>query len=135
MKIIKSKFILIAICSFFIFQSCDKKIKSEELSSEQIQLIKNSNEFKSLSTSEKEIVLMDLQTTEEKESFLKQNKENQKQKNAEGFASYNTRCSIDGRICCKNCTSNGDPNRCAKTRFRKCSVCGHSKGSHRAQRR
>ncbi len=127
MKIIKSKFVLIAICSFFIFQNCNEKTKSDELTSEQIESIKNSEEFKTLSSSEKELVSMDLQSAEDKEKSINQ-------KSVDDVW-YNTKCRTDGRVCCRNCTSNGDPNRCAKTRFRSCSVCGHGKSSHYAQRR
>lgn len=43
---------------------------------------------------------------------------------------YDTKCDVCGRRCCSPCTADGDPSRCAKTRFRNCSVCGHASSSH-----
>ncbi|MFY7670681.1 hypothetical protein ACOSP6_06290 [Tenacibaculum sp. MEBiC06402] len=118
--------ILIIISVVCFLQSCIKSSHSENLSSEKIQKIKESEEFNSLSESEKNLVSMDLQSLETKEKVSKEKAVD---------AWYNTKCRRDGRVCCSRCTANGDPNRCAKTRFSNCSVCGHSRGSHYAQRR
>jgi len=118
----KLKFILIPVFSLFILQSCNNTKETEDLTDEQIASIKNSDEFKALSSTEKELVSMDLKTVEEKQDYVKE-------KGAEDTW-HKTKCITDGRVCCSNCNSNGDPNRCAKTRFGNCSVCGHGKSSH-----
>lgn len=47
-------------------------------------------------------------------------------------SSRSTKCGQCGNICCPNCTADGDPNRCAKTRFSKCRICGCPSSSHYA---
>ena len=47
---------------------------------------------------------------------------------------YSTRpdvvCGVCGNRCCISCTANGDIRRCAQTRFKNCSICGHSSSQH-----
>lgn len=39
-------------------------------------------------------------------------------------------CGVCGKRCCSPCTAGGDISRCAQTRFRECSVCGHASSAH-----
>lgn len=43
---------------------------------------------------------------------------------------YAVKCGVCGNRCCSPCTADGDIGRCAQTRFRNCSRCGHSSSSH-----
>ena len=43
---------------------------------------------------------------------------------------YAVKCGVCGRRCCSPCTADGDINRCAETRFRNCSTCGHASSRH-----
>jgi hypothetical protein len=45
---------------------------------------------------------------------------------------YDLKCGYCGRRCCSPCTADGDPSRCAQTRFQNCSVCGHASSNHYA---
>lgn len=45
-------------------------------------------------------------------------------------ASYDTVCGQCNKHCCSPCTADGDISRCAQTRFKACSVCGHPSSGH-----
>ena len=52
---------------------------------------------------------------------------------SEGFAMttwYDVKCGVCERRCCSPCTADGDIDRCAETRFRHCSECGHLSSEH-----
>lgn len=40
------------------------------------------------------------------------------------------KCTVCSKRCCTYCTSDGDRNRCSKTKFTKCSVCSHYSSRH-----
>ncbi|MBA6155628.1 hypothetical protein H3Z83_03705 [Tenacibaculum sp. S7007] len=121
-----SKILIIILGIILLTHSCQEKRETKKLTKEKIEIIKNSSEFKLLSHSEKQMIIDDL------DDSLKSNTELKKK----GIvANYDTKCRTGNRVCCSNCTANGDPNRCAKTRFKKCSVCNHSRGNHYASRR
>ncbi len=46
------------------------------------------------------------------------------------MAWYDVKCGNCGAICCENCTSDGDIEHCAQTRFENCSSCGCPSSGH-----
>ena len=43
---------------------------------------------------------------------------------------YDVECTVCRRRCCSPCLAGGDITRCAQTRFRECSICGHRSDLH-----
>ena len=43
-----------------------------------------------------------------------------------------TKCGTCDKRCCVKCTADGDPGRCAETKFKNCRTCGHASNGHYA---